>query len=276
MTEAIRSSDAWIHRYLGLLGERHRAPSLEALASIVGSHLRAVPFENVTSLLRLRDHPAGDVPAPDPDALLAAWERRAGGGVCFELVPMLSRLLGGLGYETHTVLGQISLPYGHQALIVTLGERRFLVDVGNGSPFFEPIPIDALPYELHRFGLSYRFYRGAHEDELLQDRWIDGSWTTYCRYDLRPAADSDREHGYQHHHVPNASWVTGTLTMVRCTEDAVYALRDDSLTHYTAQGKRMYTIADADACRKAVIEIYGLTALDIDGALAMRRMLAQG
>lgn len=266
--------DAWLRRYLAFLGIDGGAPSLDALAALVRAHLLAVPFENATALLRRRAHPGGAAPDPDPETLLANWERRAGGGVCFEIVPMIARLLAGLGYEAHVVLGQISLPNGHQAVHVALGGRRYLVDLGNGAPFFAPIPLDELPHEIRRHGLAYRFDRGAHDAELLQDRLIDGTWTTYCRYDLRPATREACDAGYQHHHTPNASWVTGTLTMVRCTEDAVHALRDDTLTHYTAAGRSVETIAGDAAYRRLASGIYGLPALDIDGALAMRRALS--
>lgn len=268
-------SDAWLRRYLAFLGVDASAPSPAGLAAIARAHLLAVPFENVTALLRRRDRPTGTVPPPDADALLAAWERRAGGGVCFEIVPMLSRLLVGLGYDAHAVLGQISLPNGHQAVRVELAGRRYLVDLGNGAPLFEPIPLDDLPVEIHRHGLSYRFRAGERADELLQDRSIDGAWTTYCRYDLRPATPEACDRGYQHHHTPNASWVTGSLTMVRCTEDAVYALKDDVLNRHSATGKSTERIAGEAAFRRVSREIYALPALDIGGALAVRREFSQ-
>lgn len=269
------TSDAWIRRYLAFLGVVGRAPSPDALAGLVRAHSLTVPFENVTALLRRRDHPVGAVPPPDPESLLAAWERRAGGGVCFEIVPMVSRLLIGLGYEAHAVLGQISLPNGHQAVVVRLHGRRYLVDLGNGAPLFEPIPLDDLPFEIHRHGLSFRFRVGTHDDELLQERLIDAAWTTYCRYDLRPASAANLEQGYQHHHTPNASWVTGTLTMVRCTEDAVYALKDDVLTRYAERGKSTQTMTDEADYRRLVSEVYGLSGLDIDAALTVRAAYAR-
>lgn len=265
---------AWLRRYLDFLGVERSTPSLEALSALVRAHCLAVPFENVTSLLRRRRHPTGPVPPPDPETLLSSWERRAGGGVCFEIVPMVTRLLVGLGYAAHPVLGQISLPNGHQAVVVMLGGRRHLVDLGNGAPLFEPIPLDGSPVEIHRHGLSFRFRSGSHDDELLQDRLIDATWTTYCRYDLRPAAEADREQGYQHHHTPNASWVTGSLTIVRSTEDAVYALKDDSLTCHTAAGKSSETLSEVADYARVVRDFHGMKAADIEGALAMRRLLS--
>src|SRR5687768_15086791 len=98
---------AWVRRYLAVLGADHDAPALPALTALTRAHLRAVAFENVTSLLRRRARPEGPVPPPDPEALLGNWERGRGGGVCYELSAMVSRLLGALGYRVRPVLGQI-------------------------------------------------------------------------------------------------------------------------------------------------------------------------
>jgi N-hydroxyarylamine O-acetyltransferase len=268
-------TDAWTERYLALLGVPGAPPSLEQLTALVRAHVLTVPFENVTALLRRRACPSGPVPQPDPEALLTAWEQRTGGGVCFEIAMMVSRLLTALGYRSHLVLGQISLPFGHQAVLTEHGGRRYLVDLGNGAPIFEPLPLDGDPVEVHRHGLSFRFRSGDHADTLFQDRLIDGAWKQHCTYNLSPAAYADREAGYQHHHTPNASWVTGSLTMVRSTDEAVYALKDATLTTHTAAGKTAQTLSDETDYRRAATEVYGLPGLGITEALTVRATFLQ-
>ncbi|MCC7368876.1 MAG: arylamine N-acetyltransferase [Chloroflexi bacterium] len=268
-------SDAHTDRYLALLGLDGGPPSRHQLAALVRAHVLRVPFENVTALLRRRDHPTGPAPQPDSDALLTAWEGRAGGGVCFEIAMMVSRLLATLGYGAHLVLGQISLPFGHQAVVVEVGGRRYLVDLGNGAPIFEPLPLDGQPVEVHRHGLSFRFRHGDEPDALFQDRMIDGAWKQHCRYSLAPAADADRDAGYQHHHTPNASWVTGSLTMVRSTDTEVYSLKDAVLTRHTEHGKSADTLPDEAAYQRMAAEVYGLPALRIGDALAVRAAFSQ-
>jgi N-hydroxyarylamine O-acetyltransferase len=272
---AIGPTDAWIDRYLTLLGIDGGPPSLDQLTALVRAHVLAVPFENVTALLRRRSHPSGPVPQPDPEALLTAWEARAGGGVCFEIAMMVSRLLTALGYPSHLVLGQISLPFGHQAVVVELGGRRYLVDLGNGAPIFEPLPLDGEPVEVHRHGLAFRFRGGDETDVLFQDRMIDGAWKAHCKYGLQPAAAEDRDKGYQHHHTPNASWVTGSLTMVRSTEQEVFALKDATLTRHTAAGKSTETMTDAAAYERLTTEVYRLPGLGIAEALAVRAAFSE-
>ena len=265
----------WADRYLALLGLERKKPSLDALTRLVRAQVLTVPFENVTALLRRRDHPTGPVPPMDLDILLDTWERRAGGGICFELAAMFSRLLASLGYDVYVVLAQVSLPNGHQAIHVTLDGTRCLVDLGTGGPIFQPIPLDDLPFEIHQHGVGYRFRFGDEPRQLLREALIQGDWSVTCRYRLVPASDEDRNWGYQNHHVVNASWVTGTLTMTRSTEEAVYALKDATLTRYTDAEKTVETVADPAAYARLAAEPYGLPRLPIHEALEVRAAFAK-
>src|SRR4029453_2792098 len=105
----------WAHRYRASLGREDGPPTQAGLRAITAAHVQRVPFENITSILRRRD--AGDRPGPplDLDEMLDAWTERRGGGVCFEVVAMVERLLSELGYRAHAVLGQISFPGSHMA-----------------------------------------------------------------------------------------------------------------------------------------------------------------
>ena len=265
----------WTDRYLVLLGLEREAPSVDALTRLVHAHVVTVPFENVTALLRRRDHPTGPVPPMDLDQLLDTWERRAGGGICFELAAMFSRLLASLGYDLYVMLAQVSLPNGHQAIHVTIDGRRYLVDLGTGGPIFQPIPLDALPFEIHQHGIGYRFRFGDEPHQLLREALIQGEWSISCRYTMRPASAEDRDRGYQSHHVVNASWVTGTLTLTRSTAEAVYALKDSTLTHYTEAEKTVETIGDPAAYVRLAADEYGLPRLPIDEALEVRAAFAK-
>ena len=268
-------TDAWTDRYLTLLNVPGGPPSLEQLSALVRAHVLTVPFENITAILRRRAHPSGPVPQPDPEMLLTSWEQRAGGGVCFEIAMMFERLLASLGYKTQLVLGQISLPFGHQAIVVELGGKRYLVDMGSGAPIFAPQLLDHGPTEVHHSGLSFRFRATEEPDALFQDRMIDGAWKQHCRYTMLPSAAEDRNKGYQHHHTPNASWVTGTLTMVRSTEDTVYSLKDATLTRHTAAGKSAETLTDTADYQRTVTEVYRLPGLGIVEALAVRKAFSE-
>ena len=257
----------WLGRYLKLLGLEREPPNLEYLRKLTRAHLSCVPFENVTSILRR--HAASDerVPTLDRDSELRAWLERRGGGLCFEVVDMFGTLLSGLGFRVHPVLATISFVGSHQGLVVEIENTRYLVDAGNGAPFFEPIPLGE-PVEVGHVDLVYRF-RPAEDrpDGWVQDRLIEGNWQPFCTYDLAPATDADRATAYQRHHVRGRSWVVDNLTLVRCTDIEVWSLRDNRLTHFTTAGKSVREIASDADYRAIAADLFDLPNAPIDAAV---------
>ncbi|MBA3947557.1 MAG: arylamine N-acetyltransferase [Herpetosiphonaceae bacterium] len=262
--------DGWVERYLRLLQVDEEAPSLAALARLTRSQLLHVPFENITSLLRYRDQGSGVLLPLEPEQMLDRWERRAGGGVCYEVVSTFERLLHALGYQVWSVAGQISFPGSHQALVIALGSQQYLVDAGNGAPFFEPIPSDKTS-EVHHAGLAYRFR--PDDGALLQERLIAENWTPFCRYVLTPQQPAAFDAAYRRHHLPRESFVIGPPVVIRCTLDAVHALRGDELTHFSMGGKQVEQITDVDAYQQVAGDVFGLPALPIREALTFLRTL---
>src|SRR5947209_2370836 len=236
-------SAEWVDRYLALLGVQPAAPDLQLLGRLTRRHLSQVRFENVTSMLRRRARPRGPVPALDLEAVLDNWTSGRGGGLCFEVTEMLGTLLRKLGYQAHPVLAQISFPGSHQALVVELDRVRYLVDVGNGAPLFEPIPLHET-FEVRHAGLGYRFR--AEADTCVQERWIDEAWKPFARYELWPAEPAAREQAYQRHHVLGQSWVVDNVVLIGCETEQVNVLRDRQLTRFTRDGKHVQPAARAD------------------------------
>lgn len=262
----IEMSPDWIDRYLRLLGVDDPKTDLATLRRLTNAHLLAVPFENVTAILRRRAHFGQLVPPLDPETLLAAWEQKRGGGLCFEVADTFNRLLVAHGFRTRVVLGFITFLGSHQAILVEVEGRRYLVDVANGAPFFEPIPLDR-PIEIRRAGLAYRFSPGDAAETWQQDRWIDGAWAPFCRYELGPPDPSQRAAAFQRHHTPGTGWVVGRLTLARCTEDAVYRLRDQEFTRFTAEGKHTEPVTEPATRSRLVTEVFGLPGLPVEDAV---------
>ena len=263
----------WVERYLALLDIDRAEPSLTNLTALVRAQFRAVPFENVTSLLRRLAHPDGPVPPVDTDALLASWEAGYGGGVCYEISAMFGRLLLALGYEARQVLAQISFPDGHQAIEVVFDGAHFLVDVGTGSPVFRPIPLTGVE-EIHHAGLSYRFRAADEDGHWQQDRLIAGEWTPFCRYDLREAADERSIAAYQRHHSFGESWVVDSLRLVRCWDDEVVSVTGNELTRFTAAGKTVGRLTELAAYERMAADLLGTPGLPIAEAMRARPTFA--
>ena len=258
--------DAWVDRYLSLLGLERDAPAIEALHAIVRAH-RTITFENVSSLMRR--HATGDGPVPplDLDVVLDTWARRAGGGVCYEFGSMLERLLSALGYVAYPVLAQISFPGSHSALMAELDGRQWLVDVGNGQPILEAIPVDE-PFEIDRAGLRYRFRRDPATGSLIQDRWVEGGFKPFVTYEMEAATAAEMEASYQRHHaLPPKTFVMETFRLVRCADDEVVQLRDHDFTRYTAGGKTTDEVRGVDRYRELVAGEFRLPGMDVERGL---------
>ena len=202
---------------------------------------------------------------------LSTWEARAGGGVCLDATPTFRRLLVSLGYTARPTLARISFPGAHQASIVELDEREYLVDVANGAPFFEPIPLDEETIVSPcRPGVAVSIRESP--DMLVQDRLIGGTWTPFCHYTLPSAKDVDIEAAYQRLHVPGASFVVTNLTVVRCTASVVLRLRDDELARYSDSGATLERI-ELDALPALLADVFDAPAMPVLEAEAALRAL---
>jgi arylamine N-acetyltransferase len=203
----------------------------------------------------------------DVQVVLDNWVERRAGGVCFEITELFGLLLRRLDYRAYPVLASSSFPGSHQALVVELTGTRYLVDVGCGAPFFDPVPLVGA-VDVRRSGLAYRFRPDTTvPDGWCQERWIDNTWVPYMRYDLCPAAPAARDAAYQRHHTPGQSWVVDSLRMVRCEHDQVCVLRDGQLTSITAGEKHVEPIADCAAYLRVAAEVFGLPRLPIAAGL---------
>lgn len=256
------TKSTWVGRYLSLIGLDPEAPGLDGLGRLVRAHVHKVPFENSAALLRRHGAGAGPVPPLDTETLLASWEAGRAGGVCFEHTEMFGRLLVELGYVVTPIAGEISFPGSHQALLVVLGGARWLVDVGNGAPFFEPVPLDR-PFEVRRVGLGYRFDVDRDEPGVwIQQRELEGGWKPYCRYLLRPQSPADREAAYQRHHQPRDTWVTNSLVLIRSREEEVLVFRNMDQHRYTPSGKVSVRVEEPEGWTR-LPGLLGLPALPV-------------
>lgn len=110
------------------------------LDELLEAHTRAIVFENldVAGLTQPREE---SPVAITQDAVAAKLLEDCRGGYCHEHAVMIRGVLTALGFTAHALLGRIARgpeadrprPLTHQATLVVLGERRFLVDPGFGA-----------------------------------------------------------------------------------------------------------------------------------------------
>jgi len=159
-------------RYLKVLGVDKSPPTLDFLKRIVSAHLVRAPFENISKLHRFRLD--GRTSIPDLDNYLDGIEGMNFGGTCYANNTHLHSLLHSLGFKVKLCGADMSQPDVHAVSMVEIEDREFLVDVGYGAPFFEPLPRDLesnfiIDFGRCRYILHPQDAEGRSQLEMLRD-----------------------------------------------------------------------------------------------------------
>ena len=161
--------------------------TLENLQKLHRAHVVSIPFENL------------DIHYPQPivldtDCFYDKIVRRQRGGFCYEQNGLLYEVLQQLGYRAWLISASVyqvdeedfGPPAAHVAIISELDGQRWLVDVGFGSSFPEPLLlVTDRPRE--QDGVIYKFESKDNQNYVL-DRSFDGGqrFTPMYRFDLQP------------------------------------------------------------------------------------------
>ena len=190
-------------------------PTPETLRALQVAHLFAVPFENLSI------H-AGEPIVLNEDALFAKIVERKRGGFCYECNGLFAGLLRALGFEVAMLGAGVAHAHGgfgpnfdHMALLVTHNER-WLVDVGFGESFVEPLLLDAREEQVQ----GTRAFRIVEADEYLivMRRNDRGDWEPQYRFTLQPYEFADYEAMCRFHQTSPESHFTKNLICSRATQ----------------------------------------------------------
>ena len=151
------SQDELYRRYLGILGW----VGDPGLHELVSSHLIKVPYENVSLLLRSAE-PAGATTLPGIDEFLDGVAERDLGGDDFTIAIHFAGLLQFLDYEVEVLGADIgNAPRSHAVCRVRFEDTHYLVDIGYGAPFYQPISLSQLPNVVLHGDYQYALDRHA-------------------------------------------------------------------------------------------------------------------
>jgi N-hydroxyarylamine O-acetyltransferase len=230
------------------------APDAATLRALHRAHLDAVPFENL------------DIHLGRPIRLDSAaffrkviGERR--GGFCYELNGLFAELLAFLGFQVSLLSGRVAREAGgfgpafdHLALLVEAGER-WLVDVGFGRSFREPLSLDA-PREEEAEG---SFYRAAMSDDgwQVQSRREGGAWAPEYAFTLTSHPLEAFAAMCDHHQTSPDSPFTRRVVCSLPTARGRRTLRGRTLIETEGDARRE-TELDDDARAAALAESFGI------------------
>lgn len=178
-----------IQRYLDRIkysGPLH--PNIDTLFQLHSDHLLAVPFENLSIHL-------GEAIHLNPIWLYEKIVLQNRGGFCYELNGLFARLLRELGFDVTLLSARvhqyqsnsIGPEFDHLVLLVNL-EERWLVDVGFGDSFREPLKLDQRDIQVQSEG-KYRIT--DYGNHFLYQRYVNELWNSEYLFSLKPRVLSD-------------------------------------------------------------------------------------
>lgn len=213
-------------------------PSAETLRALQVSHLLTVPFENLSI------H-AGEPIVLQDDALFTKIVERRRGGFCYECNGLFAALLRALGFEVTMLSAEVadaedgfSRPFDHMALMVRL-ERDWLVDVGFGDSFLEPLLLDERSEQVQ----GERAYRIAADGnyKVLYRRDAD-KWMPQYRFTLKAHVYEDYAEMCHYHQTSPQSHFTQKRVCSRATESGRITLSEMRLIETLRDGQRQERI----------------------------------
>ena len=200
--------DAYLKR-INYTGPLTQTP--ETLRALQVAHLLTVPFENLSI------H-SGEPIVLNEDALFTKIVEKKRGGFCYECNGMFAGLLRELGFEAAMLgagvahrEGGFGPNFDHMALMVTLADR-WLVDVGFGDSFVQPLLLDERGEQVQ----GTRSFRIVDDGDLLI--LMRDSEPQY-RFSLKPYGFTDYEEMCHFHQTSPESHFTQNLICSRVTGD---------------------------------------------------------
>jgi N-hydroxyarylamine O-acetyltransferase len=198
-------------------------PTAEGLRALQVAHLLTVPFENLSI------HAAQPIFLED-DALFTKIVTNRRGGFCYEANGLFAALLRTLGFdvailsaEVANASGEFGPDFDHMALLVQL-EQRWLVDVGFGDSFLEPLLLTERGDQRQRRSAYQIIPDGKY---LILTRRDEGEdWKAQYRFTLQPHAYADYAEMCRYHQTSPESHFTRSRICSRATEEGRITLSD--------------------------------------------------
>jgi arylamine N-acetyltransferase len=236
--------------YLKYLKIDKETPSLNYLQRLIHHHLSLIPYETFSKFHYFQEK-ANFVPSLE--VFVDNLVERGWGGTCYTLNINFSRLLTSLDFQCSLVR---VIP-GHLAIMVTIDQHKFYVDVGYGSPIMKPVELEAKRrHILHGFGEEIVFEKKTTERYEI-DRRSNGKSFVRKEIEWIPLAEEDImgdiESSYYDH---EQNTTMRRITAVRFNGHECYFLRDCSIKVMTYRNIREIQLKDVKKWMKLVQEVY--------------------
>lgn len=245
--------DAYFRR-IGLTGPVARSP--EGLRALQRAHLLSVPFENLSIHY-------GEPVVLDDDALFRKVVAQRRGGFCYELNGLFAALLRGLGFDVTMVSagvmsasGQFGPEFDHMALVVSAGER-WLVDVGFGDSFVEPLRLDEPGDQSDAAGV-FRIARDPGGVGVLLRRDPSGAPQPLYRFTEHPRAYADYADMCRYHQTSPESHFTRQRLVTLATREGRVTLSGLRLIETRGATRQERELHDGQEYARVLRDTFGI------------------
>ncbi|HEX9305242.1 MAG TPA: arylamine N-acetyltransferase [Thermoanaerobaculia bacterium] len=113
-------------------------PSTEFLETLFRRFLARVPFETASKILRNADVADPAAGPRTPDVFWRDFLERGTGGTCYARVAAFDALARELDFATRKALGRVEKDFDHAALLISIGAKEWIADVGFPLPALVP------------------------------------------------------------------------------------------------------------------------------------------
>lgn len=245
-------TDAYLER-IQYKGSLH--PTFETLRDLQLSHLLSVPFENLSI------H-AGEPIILQEDALFDKIVIHHRGGFCYELNGLFASLLRHLGFNV-TMLsagvaeadGGFGPDFDHMSLLVQL-EDRWLVDVGFGDSFRQPLLVDRRDVQVQGDRSYNIFDDGDHL--ILKENKGDNHWNPQYRFTLQPHILADYMEMCHYHQTSPESMFTRRRVCSKARPGGRVTLSDMRLIETNGSKQQERVIADEEEYKAILAKEFGI------------------
>jgi N-hydroxyarylamine O-acetyltransferase len=214
-----------------------------------------VPFENLSI------H-SGEPIVLNDEALFRKIVEKRRGGFCYELNCLFTWLLRQIGFDVSMLSAGVAHPQGgfspdfdHMALVVNL-DRRWLVDVGFGDSFVEPLLLEE-EIEQQQGTQTFRI-TSADSHLVLMRRSGAEEWKRQYRFTLQAYQYDDYEEMCRYHQTSPESHFTKSRLCSLATSDGRITLSGMRLIKTSNEHREEETVENEEEYEKLLRDRFGI------------------
>jgi peptidoglycan/xylan/chitin deacetylase (PgdA/CDA1 family)/arylamine N-acetyltransferase len=242
----IELSSTELNEFLFLIGVFEVEDSLSFLKSFIVKLLATIPFQNFKMIQR----GFGYIPTAQnikEDMLYL------NGGTCATMNVFTATILHHIGFNVFLINGTMMRKNDHIAILLNFKDLYYTIDVGDGQPYFEPIPILKKVVRKHPFR-TYRSFKDS--GDLKVEFLIKKMWSTDVTLHLKPKLFKDIYETLEQHYTESEFgpfWKGVRFAMYPNKE--IIAIRNKSLIVQTNDSIHKTTIINREHL-KALLQNY--------------------